>query len=406
MTHGWGSFLFLLCPPLLGGILLWRFPAYRRIRYRSLAVYLVVMSLLIWGALQIVAYVAQGWVVPTEVAIVLWFTIGWRLAWTLWARIVGRAGERWRRWARRRRRHGLAVPQRLRLIAPARVACTVVIFAPLFLATVLTHRCKIPDGQDPQSIFERPFESLRIPTRDGHELDGWLVPQEGADRTLIICHGAGANKGNFVWFLAPFLGKQYNVAFFDFRAHGSSTGRQTTYGIRERLDVVAVVDWLKRERPEQARRIVGLGSSQGAMALALAAAEEPRIDAIILDSPFVSPEALALHHARRVPVLGPTAARYLLGLMSGLTGTNFFDASAERAVASVGQRPVLVIHGNEDIGMPAAHAQRLYDAAPGPREIWFGPGPHSNIITTVPDEYGWRVLAFLDAHLDGDNPEP
>jgi len=406
MSHGWGWLLFLLCPPLLASMLLWRFPAYRRIRYRSLAIYLVVMSLLIWGALRFVAHLAQGRVMPVEVGVVLWFTIGWRLGWTLWARTVGRCGERWLRWARWRRSHGRTVPRRILLIRPARAACTAVIFAPLFLATVLTHRCKIADGRDPRSIFAKPFEHLRIATPDGHELDGWLIPQENADRTLLICHGAGANKGNFVWFLAPFLGQRYNVVFFDFRAHGSSTGRQTTYGIRERRDVLVVVDWLKRERPEHARRIVGLGSSQGAMALALAAAEEPRIDAVILDSPFVSPEALALHHAGKVPVLGPAAARFMLGLMSAVTRTNFFAASAERAVTSLSDRPVFVIHGNEDIGMPAAHAQRLYDAASGPREIWFGPGPHSNIITTVPDEYGRRVLPFLDAHLDNRNPAP
>lgn len=394
-----GKIVYLLAPIVLAGVLCWRFPRCRRVRYRSLLVYPVVMSLLIWGALSFVAFIAMAKVPAREVAIILWFTIGWRLLWELWSRTIGCWGQRRVRWARLRRRHGKHVPALVRLIPVGRAALTALIFAPAFLSCVVTHRCKLTDGQDPQSLFDMSFESVSIPTADGLMLDAWFVPEPGATRTIVVCHGAGANKGNFVLFLPPLTRHGYNVVFFDFRAHGSSGGRRTTYGIRERTDVVAVVDWLKRERPAQSERIVGLGSSQGAMALALAAAEEPRIDAIVLDSPFISPRELAHHHARRVPVFGPLLADILLAEMSAQTGTNFFTASAERAVARLGDRPVMVIHGDKDIGMPASHARRLYDAAAGPREIWFGPGPHSNIITTVPGEYGERMFEFLDAHL-------
>ena len=399
MPTSYGQWLFILAPVILGAVLLWRFPSSRRVRLHSLIIYVVVMSAIIFGALRFVAYIAAGRVIPSEIAIILWFTIAWRLAWTLWTKTVGRWGERWVRWTRMSRRRGLHPPRMIRLIPLGRALCTAVVFFSVFLSVVVTHRFKIADGQDPQSIFSIPFESIRIPTPDGLQLDGWFIPQDGADRTIVICHGAGANKGNFVWFLGPLADHGYNVVFFDFRAHGGSTGRQTTYGLREQTDVKAVVDWLKRERPARSRKIVGLGSSQGAMALALAAAEEPRIDAVILDSPFVSPSELALERARKVPVVGPAMIRLILGEMSLWTGTNFLDASAERAVASLGPRPVLVIHGSEDVMMPSSHSQRLYDAARGPRDLWFGPGPHSNIITEAPSDYARRVFDFLDRYL-------
>jgi fermentation-respiration switch protein FrsA (DUF1100 family) len=59
----------------------------------------------------------------------------------------------------------------------------------------------------------------------------------------------------------------------------------------------------------------------------------------------------------------------------------------------------MVIHGEEDVVMPASHARRIYQAASGPRELWFGPGPHSNIMTTAPSEYEQRLFVFLDRHL-------
>lgn len=394
-----GYIPFATAPVILGGLLLWRWPRCRRIRPRSILVYLVVMSLLIYGALRFVCYVASATVSLWEVLIVLWFAISWRMAWELWSRTVGRVGQKWVRWARRRRHQGMAAPRVIRLIPAGRVLLTVTIFAPAFLSCVVTHRVKLCDDQDPQSVFQMGFEHIRVPTGDGLMLDGWCVPDPGASRTIIICHGAGANKGNFVWFLGPLAHHGYNVVFFDFRAHGASGGRMTTYGIRERRDVLAVVDWLKRQRPQQSQIIVGLGSSQGAMALALAAAEEPRLDAVILDSPFTSPYELAHHHAGRVPVVGPAMVSIIMAGMSVQTGADFFNTSAVTAVASMGNRPVMVIHGDDDVMMPASHSQALYDAAAGPREIWFGPGPHSNIVTTSPSEYQQRVFAFLDAHL-------
>jgi len=103
-------------------------------------------------------------------------------------------------------------------------------------------------------------------------------------------------------------------------------------------------------------------------------------------------------------VLGPLFADGMLALVSLLTGTSFFAVSAEKAVAAIGARPVLVIHGDGDFVMPRSHAERLYDAATGPRDIWFGPGPHSNIITQAPHEYARRMFGFLEQHLPRGEP--
>ncbi len=394
---GWG--VFIAAPVVLSAVLLWMFPRSRRISVRAVLVYIVVMGLVIWGALALVGHIASSRVHPFEVILVLWFTIGCRIAWALWRRTVGRLGQRWVRWGRRRRRQNRPAPWSIHLIRPARAGLTLTVFVPLLLATLLTHRCKLVDDQDPNSVFGLPFESVKFTTSDGLLLDGWFVPQRDADRTIVICHGAGANKGNFVWFVGALAYRGSNLLIFDFRAHGSSEGRTSTYGIREKLDVKAAVDWLKRQRPQQARTIVALGSSLGAMAAALAAADDERIDAVVLDSPFISPYELAMHHARRVPLLGPLFVDLVLAAMSVETGTDFFSPSAERAVSQMGRRPVMVIHGDADFVMPGSHARRLYDAVPGPRRLWFGPGPHSNIVTTDPENYANHLFVFLNHYL-------
>ncbi len=394
-----GLVLFLLAPPVLAGLLFRLDPRTRRVRPRSLLLYVLVMGAMIYGALRLVAFVAMARVPLGEVAVVLWFMIAWRLAWALWTRTVARWGQHWVRWGRMRRRQGGSVPIRVRLIVPGRVALTALVFFSVFLSTVLVHRPKLLDGHDPQSLFNMPFEHCRIDTADGLTLDGWFIPQPHAADTILICHGAGANKGNFIWFVEPLSGHGFNLMLFDFRAHGASDGRTITYGLHERRDVIAAVDWLKRHKPEQARRIIGLGSSQGAMALALAAAEEPRIDAVILDSPFTSPRELAMRLGDRLPLIGPVLIDLLLLEMSAQTGADFRHASAVEAVGRLGDRPLLVIHGDDDFLMPREHSQRLHDAASGPAEIWFGPGPHSNIATTAPRPYADHVFGFLERYL-------
>ena len=64
-----------------------------------------------------------------------------------------------------------------------------------------------------------------------------------------------------------------NAVMFDFRGHGDSDGHTISLGRHERLDVLAAVHYLRAQRAEQARPVMGLGISMGASAPTHAAAE-------------------------------------------------------------------------------------------------------------------------------------
>ena len=224
---------------------------------------------------------------------------------------------------------------------------------------------------------------------------GWFLPEAGSDSTVVVCHGAGANKGNFIEFLAVFHSQGYNGLIFDFRGHGDSDGHTSTFGLYETADVKAAVDWLKRERPAQAVHVYGLGSSMGAMALVRAVADDPRIEAVVLDSAYVSAPLLARQHVGRAPVVGPALADLILASVSLHAGRSMWNLDASEAVARIAPRPLLLIHGEDDFVVPPANMTRLFNLAREPKSRWLGPGPHSNIMTTDFDEYQERVLAFL-----------
>ncbi len=380
LTSFW---FFLLGPLVLAALLGWRVPRYRKLGARGVLGYLVFQLTLTAVALALVAHLAQTRVLMCELPFVTWFVIGWHFAWLSWQHVLSR----------------LRVPS-------VRHALTAFVFVPVLGAALLTHRCKWGDGRDPQSTQQLPFATLRLVGEGGSVLEGWFIASAGARRTIAVFPGAGANKGNFVWFVGPLVDQGYNVAIFDLHAHGGSSGWLTTWGIREAGDVRAVVRWLKRERAQQAEKVVALGSSQGAMAVALAAADEPAIDAVVLDSPFVSHRQWAHDHAAAIPWLGPLLADVLLLAMSAWTSTDFFTPSAASAVAALAPRPVMIIHGDDDTWMPRSYSQALFDAARGPRELWFGPGGHSTIVTAEPANYGARVRLFLEETLGAREPTP
>jgi fermentation-respiration switch protein FrsA (DUF1100 family) len=408
-TYHPGETVIVLMPPVLGAVLWILWPSVRRIPWWHHALYLAFLIAVIAAAITFAAHMARGRVLWIEVFWTVYFAVGWRLAWAIWRRTVGRLGERRRRWARRCRRsirvtgHQPTAPQRrallaARFISPARALAVVLVFIPLFFGSMI-HRMKIGNPPDPAAFTDLDVEPVSFITADGLLLDGWFVPNGDSDDTVIICHGLGANKGNFAEFLQLFRGPGYNSLIFDFRGHGDSAGHTTTFGLYGDRDVRAAVDWLKSARPERARHVLGIGSSMGAMSLVRAAANDPRIEAVVLDSCCLSAPRLAEQHLGVIPVIGPLYGKVLLAVLSLNAGRSLWDLDLGDAIARLSPRPVLLIQGEDDIIIPPANLELLYKRAGEPKEKWLAPGPHSNILTTDFAQYQARVQHFFDRAL-------
>jgi fermentation-respiration switch protein FrsA (DUF1100 family) len=393
-------------PPVLGATLWWGWPNVRRTPAWKYIAYAVVLTLVLTAAEGLAAYMARGRLLLGEVFWALYFTVAWRMAWAVWARTVGHWGERYRRWSRRasraagglrrvtgaRRRRWATLAAGIR---PARVALTALVFAPLLFGSLI-HRIKIGNPSDFAGYDTFPIEAVTFRTADGLTISGWFLREQRSDSTVVICHGLGANKGNFADFLSVFYGSGYGALIFDFRGHGESDGHTSTFGLFESADVRAAVDWLKTERPAASRHVFGLGSSMGAMALVRAAADDPRIEAVVLDSAYTSALLLAQQHLGRVPVVGSVFAELVLASLSLHAGQSMWDLDASDAIARLAPRPVLLIHGQGDFIIPPANLDLLYDLARQPKSRWLGPGLHSNIMTADFDGYQARVIEFFN----------
>lgn len=391
----------LLVLPFAMGLILWlRWPRVRRLRRWPIIIYLVVVTLAVLTAECVAAWFVGGRVIPIEVFWAVYFIIGWRLTWAVWSCTVGRCGELGRLHRIRRRRRGAQLSRApVYLIPVARFLATACIFAPLLVGS-LVHRIKIGNPLELDDYRSLNLDPITFETADGLRLSGWFLGDPGATDTVIICHGAGANKANFIGFLTLFYGHGYNGLIFDFRGHGDSDGHTSSFGLYEERDVRAAVDWLRRERPDKCRHIAALGSSMGAMALARAAVHDQRIEALVLDSCFVSAKQFLLDHMERLPLIGRPMGNLLLIGGSINLGSSLYEMDLTEDIARIAPRPILFIHGDEDFLIQPSTMNALFDLAGSPKEKWLGRGPHSNVLAVEYDEYQRRVIDFFNRSLN------
>jgi pimeloyl-ACP methyl ester carboxylesterase len=243
----------------------------------------------------------------------------------------------------------------------------------------------------------------QVVTADGIRIAGWYVPAaNGAGptgATVVLVHGWDANKSEVLKYAVP-LHPTFNVVAIDERDGGRSGQTDSTFGLHEKLDVEAIIDWL--ERTKHPAHIAVMGNSMGGGAAALAAAGDSRIEALVLDSTHAHVSNIL---ERRLEVdAGHPALPGTPALIAGFwlrTGVDLMQADPISAIPALGKRPLLLIHGAADVhDLPALSVDLVYQKALDsgvPVEMHLCPGAtHGKVIDTCPTEWGHWIAAFLD----------
>lgn len=240
-----------------------------------------------------------------------------------------------------------------------------------------------------------PQETFQAKTEDGVLIDGWLVDVPG-ETVIVACHGYLVNRCEWVPSGVFLAGAGCACVFFDHRGHGRSGAAQVTLGRDEKMDVIAVLEKIKTRFPD--RKIVLLGSSMGAVASVLAAAERPElVDGMILDAPFRSMKEAS--EAWWLFLGGEAADKWMRP--TRLIGPRVmgFDPGTVRvdeAMARTGGKPVLLSFGTKDPIVPVASAQAIADANSGPTKvIWFEGATHGAGRMYEADRFRQEILSFL-----------
>ena len=258
---------------------------------------------------------------------------------------------------------------------------------------------------DTPADFGCRFEHVRFRSRRGDlTLDGWYLVGRHGMPVIIFVHGISSTRtGCGMTELASMLNSRgFGALMFDLRGHGRSGGDQMSGGWHERLDVLGAFDYL-RARGVRADSIGLLGLSLGAAAAALAAAEEPQIRAAVLDCPFArASELIDDETALRTPLPAWLAALFrpaAIFLANHLYDIDVHGIAPEEAVKTL-DFPLLVIAVPGDDRVPAAHAVRVYQAAPVGSVLWTVNGvQHCEAFSENKDDYTERVADYFTSRL-------
>lgn len=244
-----------------------------------------------------------------------------------------------------------------------------------------------------------PSRAFSLETSDGIPLSAWLIPHPSPKGVLILLHGYGACKADLLDLAqALHVSAPFHLVLFDFRGHGDSGGGQVSFGQREVEDVGAVLRWLSQEPFCRALPVGCWGLSMGGAVALFSAARYPEIQVLVIDStyarlaPTIARTQWLTYHIPRVPLgqISLWAAEWRLGCR--LRHLNPIDV-----VERIAPRPVLMIHGEADTGIPPGDGVALHRAAGDSGQLWLVPGAgHGSCFFVERTAYTKRIGRFFE----------
>lgn len=265
----------------------------------------------------------------------------------------------------------------------------------------------IPPGEDYQtqkdyfvSLIDNfnkiSYEDVYITAFDGLKLHGRYYHCNDNSPIDICFHGyRGTGVRDFCGGTKTCFKSKHNVLVIDQRAHGLSEGKTITFGIKERYDCVAWIEYIVKRFPQN--KILLYGISMGATTILMASNLNlpQNVVGIIADSPFSKPDAIIkkVMSDMHLPVSVMYPLVYLSALIFGRFKLN--SASATESVKNT-KIPILLIHGKKDSFVPYEMSKEISSNAPSLFKLYECEGAEHGISYIVNEkEYENLVKKFL-----------
>jgi len=255
-----------------------------------------------------------------------------------------------------------------------------------------------------------PYESVEVRSGD-LTLPGWFIPARDGEPGpgVALVHGWESARDRLLPMAVFLHAAGFHCLAIDVRGHGANIAETLPITAGEfGSDALAAFAALM-ERPEVTVGAV-LGHSMGAIGAILAGAEDPRIAAVVATSAPADPWRLTRQTFRlaRLPIPGAIAwplAWLTTRVYVRPRGHRVARISASEALRTI-DRPILLVHGSDDIVVPVAHLHQLAAVArrAGRKvETLVVNGGHHSWLYEFP-EYRRAVASFLARTLGGPLP--
>lgn len=216
-----------------------------------------------------------------------------------------------------------------------------------------------------RNLQNRPCEFVTIQSRDGLTLSGrYYHVQDGAPLAI------GFHGYRSCW-LTDFCGGAdiafqmgHNVLLIDQRAHGKSQGHSITFGIKERQDLMCWLEYAQNRFGADVKILLYGVSMGGATVLMASGLELPaNVKGIVADCPYSSPLDIILEVGKQTGYPPKLIRPFVILGAKIFGGFDVRKTSAEEAVQHT-KVPILIIHGAEDLFVPASMSEVVQKANP------------------------------------------
>lgn len=233
-----------------------------------------------------------------------------------------------------------------------------------------------------------------VRAQGGGTLHGWIfrpmdAPPDAPLPAVLLLHGRADTIADYREAAPAFADRLgVAVALVDYRGWGRSS--EVACPSRRHLlaDARAALAHLQERDDVDARAMALWGVSLGGLPATALFADEPGVRALVLWAPPADSQMLIDDYRGRMGLVRWATARLTIGRWR----------EPRREIARAGDRPVLIVHGEQDRIVPIRHGAAVYESALGagvPAELFMEGGGHAG-----PSEAGIeRIVGFLQEHL-------
>ena len=215
-------------------------------------------------------------------------------------------------------------------------------------------------------LIEMPYEDVTIRSREGLKLHARYYHKIDGAPIMVKVHGYnGCPIRDFCGGGVESIDKEYNVLLVDQRAHENSGGKTTTFGIKEKDDVVRWCKYLVKRFGKNTKILI-YGISMGAATVLMASAHKKlpkNVKGVVADCSYSSPKEIIIKVATEDMHLPGKLFFPIIWLGARIFG--HFNLTSDSPVKAVKKTklPILLLHGMADTFVPHQMSEKIYEAA-------------------------------------------
>ena len=250
-------------------------------------------------------------------------------------------------------------------------------------------------------INQLPKEEIEIKSYDNIKLKGYLVKgkTEKIDKIIICAHGYhSCYQYDFSLGAIDYYNRGYSLLFIDERACQESGGHFTTFGIKERYDLLEWIKYIDKRFNKQVKILltgISMGSTTVLFTLGFDLPES--VVGAICDCGFTRPSDVVKYTVKRIIPIFSFLIMFAMNIGSIICIHKSLRHPFTKDTLAKNKLPILIIHGTKDNVVPVEMGRSNKDYCLGKADyVEFPDAKHGTSYLVDTKKYQEAVTEYLN----------